>query len=110
VGRNLTWNAPNWPSGYGEPLELVDGKQRLEAARKFIRGDLQVYGMRFCQGDCLRMTHVSFRFRVCSLPTRAEVLQLYLNINAGGTPHSPDELLRVKRMLEDELTGAGEAS
>lgn len=40
---NITWNAPGWPAG-DAPIELVDGKQRLEAVRKFIRGDLEAYG------------------------------------------------------------------
>jgi len=33
-----------------------------------------------------------FLWCVCTLETREEMLQLYLNINAGGTPHSPEEL------------------
>jgi hypothetical protein len=51
--------------------------------------------------DRIRM-HASFKWRVCNLETRAEILQLYLNINAGGTPHTKEELDRVRLMLEKE--------
>ena len=101
VGRNLTWNALGWPSGL-EPIELVDGKQRLEAVRKFIRGELEVFGQCYAPGDHLRFTQASFRFRVCSLD-RADVLRLYLNINAGGTPHTLSELDRVRSLLDAEI-------
>ena len=46
--------------------------------------------------------HCGFKFRVCVLPTRKEVLQLYLNINAGGTPHTEEELNLVHAMLQKE--------
>lgn len=101
VGRNITWNAVRWPDTTADPIELVDGKQRLEAVRKFIRGELSVFGMRYQEGDVLRMYSSGFRFRVCSLD-REGVLRLYLNINAGGTPHTADELARVRALLDAE--------
>lgn len=100
VGRNITWNADEWPMPRG-PLELVDGKQRLEAVRRFIRGELVVFNMRYVDGDVLRIYSSGFKFRVCSLD-RAGVLRLYLNINAGGTPHTSNEISRVRALLEDE--------
>lgn len=51
--------------------------------------------------DRMRL-HMGFKWRVCSLSTRAEILQLYLNINAGGTPHTQAELDRVRIMLAHE--------
>lgn len=100
VGRNITWNAPGWPSRM-ESIELVDGKQRLNAVRTFMRGDLEVFGMRYTHSDRLRLAGPGFRFRVCSLD-RPGVLQLYLNINAGGTPHTADELNKVRALLASE--------
>lgn len=100
VGKSITWNADAWPMPRG-PIELVDGKQRLEAVRKFARGDLEVFGMRYQEGDVLRIHNAGFKFRVCSLD-RAGVLRLYLNINAGGTPHTADELARVRALLDAE--------
>jgi len=99
VSKSITWNAVEWPA-VGAPVELVDGKQRLEAARKFIRGDLEVFGMRYRKGDSLSIKS-GFKFRICSLE-RADVLRLYLNINAGGTPHTAEEIERVRGMLATE--------
>lgn len=100
VARSITWNSVDWPDVAG-PVELVDGKQRLESARKFIRGDLEVFGMRYVPGELLRLHQASFKFRVCSLD-RTDVLRLYLNINAGGTPHTAAEIERVRRLLASE--------
>jgi hypothetical protein len=101
VGKNITWNSPDWLRSFRAPTELVDGKQRLEAVRAFLRGDFPAYGMTAKPGDRFDLG-CRFKFRVCSLTTREEVLQLYLNINAGGTPHTTEELDRVRAMLAAE--------
>ena len=33
--------------------------------------------------------------------TRAEQLALYVNLNSGGTHHSPAEIARVEAMIQD---------
>lgn len=103
VGKNLTFNAPGWQTHIEiGPYEIIDGKQRLEAVRKFLRNDLRVFGILFSDfTGHLRLFH-SFKWCVCSLETRAETLQLYLNINAAGTPHTEEELNRVREMLKAE--------
>lgn len=100
VGKHITWNCRGWETG-DYAMELVDGKQRLAAVRRFMRGHLEVFGMRYESGDILRM-QCGFKWRVCSLPTREDVLSLYLNINAGGTPHTDDELALVRALLDAE--------
>lgn len=103
VGKNLTFNAPGW--GYDLETgvyEIVDGKQRLEAVRAFLRDEFPAFGsLRSEYTDRMRM-HLGFKWRICGLTTRAEILQLYLNINAGGTPHTQEELDRVRIMLAKE--------
>lgn len=105
VGRNLTFNCRSWESMRMEhPVELVDGKQRLTAVRSFMRNELRVFGHLYCEyadKDGMRQHLAGLKFRVCSLQTPAEVLRLYLNINAGGTPHTADELNRVRKMLAE---------
>ena len=105
----LTFNCPGWQYSLSKcgPYVLVDGKQRLEAVRAFLRGSLSVFGYRFHEyTGHLRMFH-SFKWQVCELETRAELLQLYLNINAGGTPHTKAELDKVRKMLRQETDGVG---
>jgi len=99
VGKNLIWNALDWPMNATAPVQLVDGLQRLTAVRKFIAGNLEVYGMHYEKGERLDMD-ANFEFRVCSL-SRPDVLRLYLNINAGGTPHTSEELDRVRKLLAE---------
>ncbi len=101
VGKVLTFNSPGWPNETGQPIELIDGKQRLEAVRAFIRGDILAYGMKYEPGDHLGSgARCRFHWRVCSLKTREEILRLYLNINAGGTPHTREEIDRVRGLLK----------
>lgn len=103
VGKNLTFNCPNWQTNLNDigPYEIVDGKQRLEAVRAFMRDDFPAHGhLRSEYTDHIRYHIGNFKWRICSLETREEVLQLYLNINAGGTPHTKKELDRVRKLLE----------
>ena len=37
---------------------------------------------------------------VNDLKTEKEVLQWYIDMNAGGTPHSSEEIQRVREMIE----------
>lgn len=109
VGKNLTFNHTTWddPRSANGTYVIVDGKQRLQAIRMFMRDELKVFGHVFSEyTDALRMHHAGFKWRVCSLATRAEVLKLYLNINAGGTPHTFDELTTVRALLKKELKNA----
>ena len=103
VGRNIVTNCPGWKSagaGLGGPYELVDGLQRITAVRCFMRDEVRVFGrLRSEIQGSLRLS-TTFRWRVLDLPTRADVLKLYLAINAGGTPHTREEIARVQALLQ----------
>jgi hypothetical protein len=101
VGRNVVFNSPDWMRSWKRVTELVDGKQRLEAVRCFLRDEFPVFGHLFSEYTDKITNLLTFKFRVCSLETREEILQLYLNINAGGTPHTQDELDRVRVLLAE---------
>lgn len=105
VGRNLTFNCPGWShiatQGMG-PYVIVDGKQRLEAIRAFMRDDFPAFGFLHSQySGRIAITTTTLRWRVCELATRQDLLELYLSINAGGTPHTKEELDRVRALLEE---------
>ena len=101
----IRWNCSTWMKSFTTPVELVDGKQRLEAVRKFLRDELPAFGKTGAQysGVLDMLRGCSFSFIVNDLQTRAEVLQWYLDINTGGTPHTDDEIARVRALLEDEV-------
>jgi hypothetical protein len=107
-GRDIYWNMPSWHVGQGGRMELIDGKQRIEAVRAFHRNELLVFGAPYSEFDPLTMRFFlsSFKMHVNDLRTRAEVLQWYLEMNSGGTPHTEDEINRVRGLLEKEKSCA----
>ena len=103
--RDLFWNCATWNrvESREEPLELVDGLQRLTAVRMFMADGLRVFDHLYSQfEDELRWTKQDFRMNVNDLETRAQVLRWYLEINEGGVAHAPGELERVRALLEAE--------
>ncbi len=109
IGKSIIFNHPSWNRAAlrESALQIVDGKQRLEAVRAFLRGDVTAFGRSIKQfNGQLHVFGPGFRWKVVALHTREQLLRLYLNINAGGTPHTPSELQRVRWMLDDEISKA----
>jgi hypothetical protein len=105
-GRDIMFNAPDqnphW-EGPRQPVEVVDGKQRLTAVLRFMANEIPAFG-RLCgeyEGR-LNRTNIYFNFHINDLMTREEVLQWYLDINSGGVVHTDDELERVRDLLRAE--------
>lgn len=105
-GRTIYFNKSGWQRGgpgRGEPMVLVDGKQRLQAVRRFMRSEIRAFGSLLSEfNDRPDMIRHGFEFVVNDLQTRAEVLQWYIDLNAGGVVHSDDEIDRVRALLEAE--------
>lgn len=104
--RELLFNHPNWNGNYNGEMVLVDGKQRLQAVRRFIANDLPVFGGNRLQDfDFPRRLLLStdLIFRVNNLKTRRELLEWYLQLNTGGVVHTDEEIEKVKVLLKKEL-------
>jgi hypothetical protein len=104
TGRTIYINDPNWGNGLPIPgtVVLVDGKQRYRAWQRFINNELQVFGSFYREfTDTLRMTQ-TMKIHINNLQTRREVLLWYRGINAGGTPHTDEEIAKVDRMIAEE--------
>lgn len=89
------------------PYVLVDGKQRLNAIMCFLKGEFRVfegepYGGYHDDFDKIDFLVCRVRWSVNDLPTRADVLQWYLDLNTGGTIHTTDEIEKVRKMLKEE--------
>ena len=102
-------NNPFWNS-YGEPKPneysdyvCVDGLQRITAAQRFVHNEIKVFGSYFKEyEDRLRLANdATMILNVNNLKSEKEVLQWYIDMNAGGTPHTNEEIERVKRMISD---------
>lgn len=105
--RDLFFNHPNWMGSYAGEMTLVDGKQRLEAVRRFVRDDLAIFdGHKLSTfdrpGTLLRGTHAHLIFNVNNLPDRKSLLEWYLQLNDGGVVHTKSELNKVRKLLEKE--------
>lgn len=105
-GKLILFNQPSWRHGEireDEPMQLVDGKQRLTAARRFMANEIRAFGTLLGEFQERRLPlNVHFDFKVNDLKTRAEVLQWYLDLNDGGVVHAASEIDRVRRLLERE--------
>lgn len=104
-GGDLLFNCPGWTNGRISRADyvLVDGKQRLEAARAFMSNRLKAFGYYYEEFEGkLGIIYPSFQWNIAQLDTRAEILQWYLAFNSGGVVHTKAELDKVRVLLEQE--------
>ena len=98
-------NAKGGYSGICENFVCVDGLQRLTALLLFLDDKLAIFGGHTrsqIEGIELLLKEIYLTFRINELPTRKAVLQWYLELNAGGTPHTDGEIDRVRDLLSKE--------
>lgn len=104
-GKDLYFNSPSWfhpkPSGYDE-FVCVDGLQRITAILKFLDNEIPVFGHFRSEFTGRPRVGTHLHIHVNDLQTKADVLKWYIQMNDGGTPHSKEEIERVKHMLERE--------
>ena len=107
TGRDLYFNYPeihhkNEVSNYTDYV-CVDGLQRITAILRFLHSEIPAFGTLYKDyEDSLRAVDDTVRIHINDLPTKEEVLRWYLEMNAGGTPHSADEINRVNSLLAHE--------
>jgi len=103
----LYWNREDWNGENKKPFTIVDGKQRLEAVRKFMRNDLRVFGYLYNGGYLYSEfagrlpLNARFNMNVNDLD-RAGVLAWYIDLNAGGTAHTEEEIKKVRALLNPD--------
>lgn len=89
------------PSTQYDEFVCVDGLQRVTAVLKFINNEIKVFGSCYKEFKDHLPSNAELLFNVNNLQTEKEVLRWYVDMNAGGTPHSNDEIERVKRMIQE---------
>ena len=106
VSNTLRFNCPGWMGSFKGPLQLVDGLQRVTACLRFLRNEIPaplLCGHYYDEyEDHHELNGVILTVQINDLPTRAEVLQWYLQINSGGVVHTEKELRKVRFLLEKE--------
>lgn len=101
-GKELYFNCKGWMNDFEGPYVIVDGKQRLQAVRRFMTGEIKAFGSYINEYiNNPRMILTDFVWNIAALKTRREVLEWYINFNSGGTVHTDSEIQKVRDMLED---------
>lgn len=75
--------------------------EKITAAQRFINNEIKVFGSYFSEyEDRINITDAAMYLNVNDLKTEKEVLSWYVDMNAGGTPHTNDEIERVRKMIQ----------
>lgn len=97
----IYFNCVGWMNSFEGPFVCVDGLQRITAVLAFLENKIKAFG-HFCSEfeDPIQLDRIVFLFNVNNLKTQKEVLSWYLEMNHQGTPHTEDELDRVRTLLD----------
>ncbi|KVP98001.1 hypothetical protein WJ96_05365 [Burkholderia ubonensis] len=109
AGMVIQFNCRNWhdadhvkDSDLPVGFQCIDGLQRLTAVTEYMAGNVMPFGRAVEEWDGTNWDtrRIGFRlkFAVYDFQYRYEVLDHYLALNAGGTPHSPEEIERVRAL------------
>jgi len=99
--NTILFNCCGWNQDFKGPFVLVDGKQRLEAVRKFLNDELIIFDKyKFSDFEDV-LYNTGFIVVVNNLKSIKDVLIWYLELNSGGVVHTKEELQKVKDMLKN---------
>lgn len=109
TGKDIYFNCPKWmhwsdytkEHGVVPTMELVDGKQRLNAVLEFLEGKVLAFGQTVDQfEEPIRMCKCNFNFYVCNMEKREDIIKWYIAMNTGGSIHTENDLKSAYRELE----------
>lgn len=106
-GKTIFLNNPNWQEHRSDTyidFVCVDGLQRITALKRFINNEIKVFDHYYRDfTGSLRIYH-NIKININNLQTKKEVLQWYIEMNEGGTPHTKEEIDKVKELISIEET------
>jgi len=104
TGKQIIFNCPGWQGRCDGQMVLVDGKQRIQAIRRFLNNEIKIFEKYFFKDfeDRRPPHYCGFKFLVNNLEKREQVLKWYLELNTGGIVHTEEEIEKVKKLLEKE--------
>lgn len=104
-GKTIFLNNPNWQEHRSytyTDFVCVDGLQRITAIKRFINNEIKVFEHYYKDfTGTLRIYH-NIKVNINNLKTKKEVLQWYIEMNEGGTPHTKEEIDKVKELISIE--------
>lgn len=105
TGRDFYFNKPSWhikaKTDYDD-FVCVDGLQRITAVLRFLHDEIPAFGLKYSEFEGHpRDVTTKFNIYINDLQYKKEVLQWYVEMNSGGTPHTNEEIERVVKMMEE---------
>lgn len=102
IGRFIFVNQP-----YPQPDEILDGKQRMKCLWQFYTSQIAykgVYWHELCCRDRDRIENrtVQYAELPASRYSKADLLRVFLELNAAGVPQSEEHLHKVRELLAAE--------
>ena len=101
--RDVYFNCPGWhwqvKEGEYNDFVCVDGLQRITAVLAFMDNEIPAFGAYLNKFEDRVPMDADLVIHVNDLKTEKEVLQWYIDLNTGGTPHTKREIQRVKDMI-----------
>lgn len=101
-GKEIYFNKPSWhckaKTDYDD-FVCVDGLQRITAIMKFQANEIKAFGLYYNEFEG-RPTDITLSIWINDLQYEKDILQWYIEMNEGGTPHTKEEIQRVKDMLD----------
>lgn len=81
----------------------LDGLQRLTTFIMFMHNEIKVFGHYLKEYEDYKLftnkSRACIKININNLPTMKDMIEWYLAINSGGTPHTEQELDRVRKLL-----------
>ena len=104
TNRIVYFNNPSWHhkaiTEYND-FVCVDGLQRITALLRFVNNEIPAFNSYYKEyTDRPNMTNHYLSININDLQTEKEVLQWYIELNTGGTPHTEQEIEKVRKMLQ----------
>jgi len=101
----ILFNHVGWQRDWKGEFVCVDGLQRITALLRMINNEIPVYGHKLeeFEDSVVFLRGTGIKMNINNLKTREEVLRWYLELNDGGTPHTQEEIERVRKMYNDEV-------
>ncbi|MDD4588899.1 MAG: DUF262 domain-containing protein [Parabacteroides sp.] len=101
-GRDFYFNHPGWFRDWKGEYVCVDGLQRITAILRFLKNEIPVFGHYRNEYEDSLPFRINFHWHVNDLINKEDVLIWYLEMNEGGTPHTKEELDRVRSMIKND--------
>jgi len=68
-----------------------------------LNNEIKIFGLflnEFEDSLTTATAHMNLRFNVNNLKSKKAVLNWYIDMNSGGTPHTEEEIERVKKLMD----------